>query len=310
MNKGTLTKRVREMGAAGGGMRRAVFYLRVSTPSQVNTDYNPEGISIPAQREACERKAAELGVEVVDTYVEPGRSATSIEKRPVFQEMIARIKAQGDVDYIIVYHFSRIFRNTIDSVLTRRDLRKLGVRIVSTIMDLGDTRESNMIETIMSAIDEYRMESDGADIQYKMGQKAKNGGTIATAPLGYLNERIEIDGRKVAIATLDPERAPLLRQGFELYSTGQYTAQAVLDQLNAAGLRTRGNRRTPPKPLSLPRFYSILADRYYMGVIEYDGEEYKGWHDPLVTPDLFDRVQRVLALHGGGGTRERVHTIS
>src|SRR5437762_3048641 len=35
----------------------AVLYLRVSTPSQVKTDYDPEGISIPAQREACMRKA-------------------------------------------------------------------------------------------------------------------------------------------------------------------------------------------------------------------------------------------------------------
>ena len=39
----------------------AVLYLRVSTPSQVKTDYDPEGISIPAQRKACLRKAAQLG---------------------------------------------------------------------------------------------------------------------------------------------------------------------------------------------------------------------------------------------------------
>ena len=41
----------------GSGMKRAVFYLRVSTTSQVKTDYDPEGISIPAQRAACQRKA-------------------------------------------------------------------------------------------------------------------------------------------------------------------------------------------------------------------------------------------------------------
>ena len=37
----------------GAKAKRAVLYLRVSTPSQVKTDYNPEGISLPAQREAC-----------------------------------------------------------------------------------------------------------------------------------------------------------------------------------------------------------------------------------------------------------------
>ena len=42
--------------------KRAMVYLRVSTPSQVNTDYDPEGISLPAQRKACYRKADQLGI--------------------------------------------------------------------------------------------------------------------------------------------------------------------------------------------------------------------------------------------------------
>ena len=71
----------------------AVSYLRVSSMGQVETDYNPEGISIPAQREATDRKAAELGAKIVGEYIEPGRTATSIAKRPTFQEMLARIKA-------------------------------------------------------------------------------------------------------------------------------------------------------------------------------------------------------------------------
>jgi DNA invertase Pin-like site-specific DNA recombinase len=279
----------------------------VSTPGQVNTDYNPEGISIPAQREAGERKALALNAEIAGTYVEPGRTATSIEKRPVFQEMIARVKAQRDVDYIIVYHFNRIFRNSIDAAITKRELGRYGVRVVSTVLDMGESPESSMVETIIHAVDQYQSEANGADIRYKMGQKAKSGGTITKAPLGYLNERIDVDGRKVAVAALDPERAPLLLKAFELYATGQYTAREVLDQLSAAGLKTRGTRSASPKPLSLSAFYVILADRYYTGVIEYDGDDYPGRHEALVTATLFDRVQRVLELHGGGGTRQRTH---
>ena len=86
----------------------AVLYLRVSTPSQVKTDYDPEGISIPAQREACLRKAAQLGVRVVDEYIEPGRTATSMDKRPAFQAMLERIRTQRDVNYVIVYKLSRM----------------------------------------------------------------------------------------------------------------------------------------------------------------------------------------------------------
>jgi site-specific DNA recombinase len=287
--------------------KRALLYLRVSTPSQVNTDYNPEGISLPAQREAAERKARELGAEIADEYIEPGRTATTIDKRPRFQEMVARIKADQDADYIIVYHFSRIFRNSIDAAITKRELGRYGVRVVSTVLDMGESPESAMVETIIHAVDQYQSEANGADIRYKMGQKAKSGGTITKCPIGYQHIRDHVDDREIRAVAVDPERGPHLTRGFELYGTGQYTGKEVLATITAAGLVTRGNKRTPPRPLSINQFYKILADRYYLGVVEYDGDEYPGRHDALVTPELFDRVQRVLALRGGGGIRRRVH---
>ena len=42
-------------------MKRAAIYLRVSTAAQAKRNREPEGYSIPAQREACVAKAAELG---------------------------------------------------------------------------------------------------------------------------------------------------------------------------------------------------------------------------------------------------------
>jgi len=60
--------------------RRAILYLRVSSAGQVNTDYDPEGISIPAQRASCERKAEQMGYVITDEYVEPGKSATEMTK--------------------------------------------------------------------------------------------------------------------------------------------------------------------------------------------------------------------------------------
>lgn len=88
--------------------KRAVLYLRVSTLGQVNTDFNPEGISIPAQRVAGEKKAESLDADIVREFIEPGKTATSIDKRPVFQEMVAWVKAQKDIEYVIVYHFNRV----------------------------------------------------------------------------------------------------------------------------------------------------------------------------------------------------------
>ena len=294
-----------EVAESNGRRTRAVLYLRVSTPSQVNTDYNPEGISIPAQREACERKATELHADIIREFIEPGRTATSIEKRPSFQEMLAWVKAERDIDYVIVYHFSRIFRNTVDAAITKRDLSRFGTRIISTVLHLNDSPESQMIESIMHAVDQYQSQASGADIRYKMAQKIKNGGTAGKAKMGYLNVRDHIEGREVRTIAVDPERAPFVKQAFELFATGDYTGPQLQQLLADAGLTTRGDRRLPSQPLSLTRVYEMLADRYYMGYVSYQGEEYKGRHEPLVDEVLFERVQRVLALHGSDGTRER-----
>ncbi|HEY1831338.1 MAG TPA: recombinase family protein [Acidimicrobiales bacterium] len=286
--------------------KRAVLYLRVSTPSQVKTDYNPEGISLPAQRESCELKGATLGAEIVREFVEPGRSATNIANRPVFQEMMAWIKTQKDIDYIIVYQFNRIFRNSIDAVITKRDLSKYGTRVVPTIMDLGEGPESDMVEIIMHAVGEYQSKANGADIAYKMGAKARNGGTLGRARIGYMNARDLSEGRNIGIVKFDPERAPFMKTAFELYATGDHSLESLAAELTARGLKTRPGRY-PSGPVSTSKLNQLLRDPYYIGFVTYKGETYPGRHEPLISADLFDRVQDVLAERGGRGARQRRH---
>jgi site-specific DNA recombinase len=192
-------------------MKTAVLYLRVSTTSQVQTDYDPEGLSIPAQRRACERKAEQLGVRIIGEYVEPGRSATTIEKRPAFQEMLERIKRQGDTDYVIVYNLSRLNRNRVDDAKVLVLMRSLKVTLVSAQENIDETPAGQLMHGILAAFNEYRSNADGADIRYKMGQKAKNGGTLTRAKIGYLNVRERIDGHEVRTVAVDKERAPLFR---------------------------------------------------------------------------------------------------
>ena len=314
-----LTERVNEQSPAPGATieleddqmvdepaKRAVLYLRVSTPSQVNTDYNPEGISIPAQRDACELKAKALNAEIVHEFVEPGRSATNVERRPVFQEMLAWIKDKKDIDFIVCHQFSRMFRDSVDAGITKRDLAKHNTRVVSTAMDLGEGPESNMVETILHAVDEYRSKADGADIAYKMGAKAKSGGTLGRARLGYLNARDLSEGRNIGIVTLDPDRAPLVKTAFELYATGDYSFESLAAELTRRGLRTRPGRHAGG-PVSISKIGSLLRDPYYIGLITYKDEIYQGRHEPLISDDLFDRVQLVLEERSGGGERQRRH---
>jgi site-specific DNA recombinase len=286
---------------------RAVIYLRVSSAGQVKTDYDPEGISIPAQRTACLRKAEQLGLTVVDEYIEPGKSATEMTKRVAFQQMLTRVRNLRDVDYVTVYKLSRMARNRFDDAIVMADLRKRGVTLISATESIDDSPVGQLMHGILATFNEYQSRESGADIAYKMGQKAKNGGTLGRAPLGYLNVFDRFEGREIRTISVDPERAPLVRLAFELYATGEYTLADLADELYDRGLRTRPTARYPAQQVSINKLSEMLRDRYYLGYVTYKDEEYKGRHDPLIDEDLFERVQEVIEARSTAGERRRVH---
>src|SRR4051812_6247239 len=107
---------------------RAVSYLRVSTSRQADTDFDAEGYSIPAQREACHRKAEDLGAIVVDEYKDRGESARSAD-RPALNALLARLATEGDIDFVIVHKLDRLARNRADDVNLQLAIQKAGARL-------------------------------------------------------------------------------------------------------------------------------------------------------------------------------------
>lgn len=290
-------------------VKRSIRYLRVSSQKQLDTDadFVSEGNSIDTQRKACQAKERAMGLVNVGEYVEPGHSAQTIAKRPEFKKMMARILKERDVDYVVIYTRSRAFRNLADAVITKRQLLSLGVRLISSKEDFGEGYWADAMEAMADIMNEVRVRQDGEDIKIKMANKARNGGTNGFAPLGYINTRIKVDGHEVRTVDLDPERHHLVTMAFELFATGEYTLKSLKDKLTEAGLVTRATLRWQSKPLSVSRLAQMLRERYYIGRITHDGVEYQGRHQPLVTEEVFNRVQRVLDSHGGSGVRHRTN---
>ncbi|WP_285702202.1 recombinase family protein, partial [Actinomadura sp. NBRC 104412] len=220
-------------------LEEAVLYLRVSSKKQMDTDadYDPEGNSIPTQRRIAQGKADALGAPVAREFVEPGRTATSLEKRVAFQEMMTYLttenrqrKKEGRplIRYVIVYMMSRAFRNALEELQTKAQLAKMGITLVSAKENFGDGYLGDAMQGILAIFNELQVRMSGDDIKTKMANKARNGGTIARAPLGYLNTSKHVEGREVRTVIIDPERGPLVRLAFELYATGDYTIEDLL----------------------------------------------------------------------------------
>lgn len=286
-------------------LMRAVIYVRVSSSQQADKDYDPEGFSIPAQREACVRKAASLGAEVAEEFVDRGESARTAN-RPGLRALLTRLE-QRDIDYVIVHKVDRLARNRADDVAIVMQLRSHGAQLVSATENIDETPSGLLLHGIMSSIAEFYSQNLATEIKKGSTQKAKKGGTPFKAPIGYLNTRDFVDGREIRTITLDPDRAPLIKLAFELYATGDYSTIELAAILEAQGLRSRGTRKCPPKPLGFNRIAQLLHNPYYAGSFTYGGKHYSGRHEPLVDEETFDKVQQILKAQRQSGERSWKH---
>ena len=116
-----------------------------------------------------------------------------------------------------------------------------------------------------------------------MREKAEQGKWPNQAPLGYVNNKT------THLVEIDPEKAILVRRLFELYAAGKYSLSSVRDIIDSAGLKTRGGKRLAKSTVEM-----ILRNPFYGGDFVWKGCRYRGTHDPLITRDLFEKVQAVL----------------
>ncbi|GAB4086202.1 recombinase family protein [Myceligenerans cantabricum] len=284
----------------------AVSYLRVSTKEQAERGGRDEGFSIPAQREANLRKARDLNAIVVEEFIDAGESARKAD-RPELMRMIEYVKAHP-VAYCIVHKVDRLARNRADDVAIHLALKDAGVMLVSATENIDETPSGMLLHGIMSTIAEFYSRNLASEVTKGMTQKAAGGGTVARAPLGYLNvhQRDEL-GRDVPTVVPDPDRAALVRWAFEAYATGNYSTSMLHEELIDRGLTTLPTPKRPSKAPGLSTIQKMLSNPYYKGDVIFRGARYDGVHDPLVSAELWYRVQNVLTAHQVSGERTQKH---
>jgi site-specific DNA recombinase len=283
----------------------AVLYLRVSTKEQAEMGGEAEGFSIPAQREAGRRKAEALGATVVAEFVDRGESARSAN-RPELQLLLEYVKTNR-VDYVIVHKVDRLARNRADDVEINLALQAAGVKLVSVTENIDETPSGMLLHGIMSSIAEFYSRNLANEVIKGSTQKAKTGGTIGKAPVGYVNVRKIIDGREVRTVDVDSERAPLMQWVLEQFATGEWTTRGLLAAATERGLTTFGGPRTPSQSLSLSHFIRLMRSPYYVGIVTYRGVRYQGTHPALISAETFDKVQAALDANRTNGEKLRAH---
>ena len=284
-------------------------------------------LSLPAQKIENSKYAKANNLNIVFDF-EEAQSAYS-PGRPEFNKMINLIR-KGKANAIFVYHLSRLARNMTDGGIII-DMLKDG--IIKEIRTPNEVYRKNSGQEFLLAL-QFAMQKKSSDdtseyVKRDIKSKLRKGEYPGYACVGYLNidknekisgkqytfekQKILCSKNKLKRIEVDPLLAPIVLELYKLFATGRYALEKLRDTTYEMGLT--GDRSK--KKLSKATINRILTNPFYRGAIFWKGviiepEELpdETRHDPIVSKELFYRVQQVLKEHNRPIGKKRFYTYS
>jgi len=277
---------------------KAITYFLYCRKSTDETDR--QVLSLESQEEDALRKFGNLKIIKL-----PPESVSAFEpdKRPVFKDMIERIK-KGEAQGIISWHPDRLSRNPKDGaeIIYLIDTKKIRDLKFSTF-NFENSPEGKMFLQITFSQSKYTSDKLSKDVKRGMDKKALTGWRPGLATLGYLNSKTNFKGEQVIYK--DELRFDRVKQMWQLLLTGNHTVPAILDISNKElKLTMPATRKRPERELQLSSVYNIFTRPFYYGYYLWNDDFIKGNHEPMITEDEFDRAQFILGRKG----KPRPHT--
>lgn len=273
-------------------MKTCFVYIRVSTEEQAR-----EGFSIENQRRSCIDYAKMNNYRVKRVFEDGGKSGRNMD-RDGFQEM-QEVLQTDPVDAVVILKIDRFARNVGDFSNIRKKFKEWGVVLLS-VNENGDVTEG-LVGNIFASVAEWESEVNGQRTRDALMQKFREGWQPTRPPIGYRSVGGENE-RKTCEP--DPYVAPIVIELFELYSTGNYSIFELQQWLSEKDIVS-----STGKSLGNSTLNNILNNPFYHGLIKWHGESKEGNHMPIISKELFDTCQYVLAKHRNFMSRRRKHNF-
>ena len=247
---------------------RVTFYARVSSES--DEQLNSLGNQITYYEDLIKKNARWT---FVPGYIDEGLSAATTKKRENFNRMIDDA-AQGKFDLIITKEISRFARNTLDSIQFTRQLLASGVGVFFQNDNINTLDEDSELRlSIMSSIAQDELRKLSSRVKFGHQQAIRGKVVLGNSRIfGYVK-----DGGRLVI---DETEAPMVRELFALYATGEYSMKQLESLFWEKGYRNHNGRKIAHSTLS-----GLISNPKYKGY--YVGNKVK-------VVDLFTKKQKFL----------------
>lgn len=249
-------------------MKKTALYIRVSTDAQ-----REEGYSIEAQKEMLEAFSKSKRIGNYEFFIDGGFSGSNLD-RPEMQRLIKECK-ENLIERVIVYKLDRLSRSQRDTLYLIEDVfNPNGVDFVSMneSMDTA-TPLGRLMLGILSAFAQLERENIKERTKMGMTERIKagywpGGGRI---PFGY-----DYDSEKgILVPNKDAETVKLIYslylEGYPMYKIARMTGLKY-ERLAVQILKRKSNA----------------------GYIVYNGVEYKGRHEAIVSEETYAEAMTAM----------------
>lgn len=259
-------------------MKKVFIYVRVSSQEQAK-----EGYSIGEQTARLKAYCEAHKWLILNVYTDGGYSGGNTN-RPALQSLINDVK-KGFGDAVLVYKLDRLSRSQKDTLELIEDcFLAHGVDFISMSENFDtSTPFGKAMVGILAVFAQLEREQIRERMAMGIDARLKEGKwTGAVPPYGY----DYADG----MLTVNAYEAMRVKEMFDMFCTGHQLANL------SKTFTDRYKSNSAKYEWSVSKLRYMLSNRVYVGMVRtLSGDWIKGVHDPIVSDDVFEKAQAILA---------------
>lgn len=272
--------------------RRCAIYTRKSHEEGLDQDFN----SLDAQRDSGEAFVASQRHEgwdlLAEKYDDGGFTGANTE-RPALARLMKDIEA-GRIDVVLVYKVDRLSRSLLDFVNLLQVFERHNVAFVSVTQQFNTaTPMGRLVLNILICFAQFERENIAERIRDKMAASRRRGKWVGGAPpFGY---DVDYTAKRLVI---NEAEADIVRWIFTRMAQVK-SVSFIINELRERGItskawRSKTGKIHPGIPFDRGNLYKLFHNRTYLGVCCYQGTDYPGEHQAILTREQWDAAHAVL----------------
>ena len=259
----------------------AAIWTRVSTKDQYDNNF-----SIESQIEQCRDYCKRNNIRIKKEF--GGKNESAKKAGELFMDMIGEILNDPEYNTVVVVEFDRFSRDSGDGIIYKTQVKRCGISVKSVSQPIDEKNIlADQIENILIVIADIDNAMRRHKCQRGMIDCINRGEWYSRPPIGYDTKKVD----KKHVITVN-ETGKILKNAFEwMANEPDITQFEILKRLKILGL-----------DLTKQRLSAILRNSFYCGRLEHkyleledtDKSYIMGVQEPLISEELFDKVQRIL----------------